>query len=192
MLGSYYFGARNLTTTKLLVKSPGDLKGRKRRCVPHEMSLAVIIGLGGNPTPVNFAELFTALRRNRRWSGESALHHLVTEILRSTEVFMITRHQVLPEPYVINEKVWQRLSPENQAALKKATSEATALNTELLVEEERTLQDKLAEKGMTIVGPKEGLDIEAFKKSVRKEMIERFEGKDWPKGLAAKIDSLLK
>ena len=87
VLGSYYFGARNLTTTKLLVKSTTDLKGRKIRCVPHEMSLAVIIGLGGNPTPVNFAELFTALRpRNRRWSGESALHHLVTEILRSTEV----------------------------------------------------------------------------------------------------------
>ncbi len=54
VLDSYFFGARTLTTTDTRVTTPADLNGLKIRAVPNEMSLAVVTGLGGTPTPVPF------------------------------------------------------------------------------------------------------------------------------------------
>jgi hypothetical protein len=44
---------------------------------------------------------------------------------------------------------------------------------------------------MTVIGPEDGLQLDAFKKSVRANVRKEFEGKIWPAGLLDKIETLI-
>ena len=80
-----YFGARqvNLKPTKK-INTPADMAGIKLRMPPGEFWQFLGKSIGANPTPVAFAELYTALSdRNGRWSGQSARHRQKHEVLRS-------------------------------------------------------------------------------------------------------------
>ena len=192
ILSSYYYGARNLTTTKTKVTKPSDLKGLKIRAVPNEMSLGVITGLGGAPTPVAIAEAFQAMRQGVVDGQENPLPTIWAQKFYEVQGYlMMTRHQMIPEPYLINEEVWQKLSAEDQAGVLKAAKEATAFNTEETIKFEASLMDDLKEKGMTVVTSDE-INLDAFRTSVRAEVSKRFDGPIWPKGTTQKVLDALK
>jgi tripartite ATP-independent transporter DctP family solute receptor len=192
VLSTYYYGARNLTTTKTKVIRPADLKGLKIRAVPNEMSLAVITGLGATPTPVALAEAFQAMRQGVVDGQENPLPTIWSQKFYEVQKFlMMTRHQLIPEPYLINEKVWQGLSADDKAAVSKAAKEATAYNTTETIKSEKSLVKDLKAKGMTVVDADE-IDLAAFRTSVRAQVEKRFDGPIWPKGTTQKVFDALK
>ena len=192
ILSTYYYGARNLTTTKTKVTKPADLKGLKIRAVPNEMSLAVVTGLGAAPTPVAIAEAFQAMRQGVVDGQENPLPTIWSQKFYEVQGYlMMTRHQMIPEPYLINEKVWQGLSAEDQAGVMKAAKEATEFNTAETIKFEASLVEDLKGKGMTVVGADE-IDLDAFRKAVRAEVAKRFDGPIWPKGTTQKVFDALK
>lgn len=187
VLGTYYYGARNLTTTKTRVTSPADLKGLKIRAVPNEMSLAVGTGLGGAPTPVALAEAFQAMRQGVVDGQENPLPTIWSQKFYEVQGFlMMTRHQLIPEPYLINEKFWNKLSDADKAGVMKAATEATAFNTAETIKFEASLVNDLKDKGMTVVESSE-IDLEAFRASVREQVRARFDGPIWPEGTTEKV-----
>lgn len=193
VLDCFYFGARCLTTTNLPVKRPDDLKGRKIRAIPSQISLAIVRGLGANPTPVSFAELTMALRQGVVDGQENPFPTIWTQKFYEVQKYLIlTRHQVTADPYVINERIWQKITRKDQKAILKAAEEGCALSTKLTIDMEAELLDKLKAKGMEIIGTEQGLDLEAFRKSVQAEMIKTFDGPIWKKGTATAILELLK
>ena len=188
VLSSYYYGARTLTTTKTPVRSPQDMNGLKIRAVPNPMSLAVISGLGAAPTPVAFAELFQALRQGVVDGQENPLPTIwATKFYEVQDYLVLTLHQTIPIPFIINNKAWSKLSDQEKAALSTAAKQATAWISVETIAEEAKLVDQLKEKGMKVVGPEDGLDIEAFRKSVRASVLSKFDGEIWPSGLADKV-----
>ena len=192
VLDSYFFGARTLTTTKTVVKSPSDLKGLKIRAVPNKMSLAVVSGLGGTPTPVPFPELFQGLRQGVVDGQENPVPTIWAQKFHEVQKYLVlTRHQLIPVAYLINDKTWQKLDARDRDAVVRAAREGAALTTDLNLKNEKALIEQLATKGMTIIGPEDGLQLEAFKKSVRAEVRKEFEGKIWPAGLLDKIQALV-
>lgn len=193
VIDNYFFGARTLTTTKTVVKTPADLKGLKIRAVPNQMSLGVVTGLGGTPTPVPFPELFQGLRQGIVDGQENPVATIWAQKFNEVQKYMIlTRHQLIPIPWLINEKVWAKLDAKDQAAITKAAREGTDLATKLTLEKELDLIEQLKARGMTVIGPDEGLQLDAFKTSVRAEVLKRFEGKIWPAGLADKVRAIIK
>ena len=64
MVGISYLdeGARNFFTTDAPVTKLEDLKGLKIRVQNSAMMLDTISALGGNPTPIDYAELYTSLQ----------------------------------------------------------------------------------------------------------------------------------
>ncbi|MEQ8323018.1 MAG: TRAP transporter substrate-binding protein [Rhodospirillales bacterium] len=192
VLGTYYYGARNLTTTKTKVTKPADLKGHKIRAVPNEMSLAVVTGLGGAPTPVALSEAFQAMRQGVVDGQENPLPTIWSQKFYEVQNFlMLTRHQMIPEPYLINDKAWKKLSAEDQAGVMKAAKEATEFNTAETIKFEASLIGDLKAKGMTVVGPEE-IDLDAFRAAVRAEVEKRFDGPIWPKGTTQQVFDALK
>lgn len=192
VLDSYFFGARTLTTTKVAVKSPADLKGLKIRAVPNKMSLAVVSGLGGTPTPVPFPELFQGLRQGVVDGQENPVPTIWAQKFYEVQKYLVlTRHQLIPVAYLINDKVWQKLDARDRDAVARAAKEGAAVTTNLNVENEKALIKQLAAKGMTVIGLEDGLQLDAFKKSVRANVEKEFEGKIWPAGLLDKIQALI-
>jgi TRAP-type transport system periplasmic protein len=191
VVGTMLYGFRTLTTTDTPVYSPDDLSGLRLRAVPNTMSLAVARGLGGEPTSVAFAELFEALRQGVVDAQENPLPTIKSNNFNEVQEYLIlTRHQLVSLPWVINEASFQQLSENQQEALLRAAAEAGEYTTELTLAEEETLVDELEAGGMTVIGVEDGLDLEAFRNRVQAEVMRAF-ADEWPEGLAEEVLALV-
>lgn len=190
VLANYYFGARTLTTTNTEVRTPADLKGLKIRAVGNPLSLATIRGLGANPTPLPLSELFMGLSQGIVDGQENPLPTIFNQNFFDSQTYLIlTRHQLIPIPFTINADSWSKLSAEDQAGVKRAAQEATAFMTDTVQSEEASLLSQLEAKGMTVIGPEQGLDLEAFRAAVTAE-VAPLDGKEWPAGLLEAVMAL--
>jgi C4-dicarboxylate-binding protein DctP len=63
VLGYGENGLRCLSNNQRVIKAPSDMAGLKIRVQPNPIYVAMIDALGGSPTPVAFAELYTALQQ---------------------------------------------------------------------------------------------------------------------------------
>ena len=178
ILSSIYYGVRQLTTTKKPIYSPKDLKGLKIRSVPNPMSQAVITGMGATPTPVPFPELFNALRQGVVDGQENPLSVIWSKKLYEVqEYLMLTGHQVITLPLIMNSEFFESLSPNLQKIVLEAAKEACDYGSKIAVDVENSQLESLKKKGMTVISEKEDLDLKAFRESVIKVVRERFEEK---------------
>lgn len=190
VLANYYFGARTLTTSETEVRTPTDLEGLKIRAVGNPLSLATIRGLGANPTPLPLSELFQGLTQGIVDGQENPLPTIFNQNFFDVQDYLIlTRHQLIPIPFTINAESLGEMSTEDQEAVRRAAAEAAAFMTETVMEEEASLLSSLEEEGMTVIGPDQGLDLDAFRSAVTAE-IEALDGEEWPKGLLAAVKEL--
>jgi TRAP-type C4-dicarboxylate transport system substrate-binding protein len=90
---------------------------------------------------------------------------------------MLTGHVMNAQVIVINEKVWQGLSPAQREGVMKAAAEVRDRATESVRKQEAEELAKLKELKMTVIGPDNGLQLDAFKASVGKLVNERFAAK---------------
>lgn len=188
LLGTHFYGARQLTTTDVPVYGPDDIAGMRIRAVPNEMSLAVIRGLGGAPTPVPFPELFQGLRQGVVDGQENPLPTISSQRFYEVQNYlMLTSHQLIPLPWIINERSLQRLSEEDREAVLRAADEAMDWITEEIIRQEESLVEDLKERGMTVITAEDGLDLDAFRERVRAEVFATFDGAIWPEGLAEQV-----
>lgn len=192
ILSDFYYGARVLTTTSKIVRSPADAKGLKIRAVPNAMSLATVSGLGANPTPVAWTETFQALRQGVVDGQENPIPVFhAAKFFEVQKYVILTEHQRTALPFVIREAQWQRISPADQEAFVKAAKDAAQVATDETNENTVKLVNDLKKEGMTIIELTEE-ERDAFKESVRKAVKETFDGKILPAGLIQEIIDLNK
>lgn len=65
ILGIGENGFRHITNNEGPVYTPDDLKGLKFRTMENPLHIAAFKGMGANPTPIAFGELFTALQQKQ-------------------------------------------------------------------------------------------------------------------------------
>ena len=84
-------GFRNFTTSVKLIKSPAYMKGLKIRVMESPVYVAMIKGLGAQPTPIAWPETYTALQQ-KVVDGQEILYRLLHRISstksRSTSLSM--------------------------------------------------------------------------------------------------------
>ncbi|WP_043531986.1 TRAP transporter substrate-binding protein [Litchfieldella xinjiangensis] len=174
ILYGFYFGSRNLTADRE-VKHPDDLDGVKIRSIPFPIYMAAVEGLGAVPVPVDWSEVPTALATGVVAGQENPVNVAVAHKLYEVQSHMMeTGHIIAAEMVMINEGTWQGLSDEHKDALRQAADEVRERATKYVLESEREDTDKLREMGMTIIGPDEGLDVDAFRFSVEDRVMEGF------------------
>jgi TRAP-type transport system periplasmic protein len=187
ILGSYYYGKRVVTTGNKPFKSPKEASGLKFRAVPNPMSLAVIKGLGGNPTPMPMKEIFIALSQGIIDGQENPYPTIWANKWYEVQKYVIeTNHQLNAIPFAISERSWSNLSMNDRAAVQRAANETMEIISALTRQFETEIAEKLEAKGMIIVRNSE-LEIDDFKLSVRQTIKSRFEGKVWPIGLMEEV-----
>jgi len=127
-------GTRNLYTKKP-VRKMADLKGMKIRVQGNPVFIETINAMGGNGIAMATGEIFSALQTGVIDGAENnpptMLEH---NHYQNAKYYTLTQHLILPEPVVISKTTWTKLSPEQQALVKKLAVEAQA--------EERVLWDK--------------------------------------------------
>ncbi len=175
VLSSYLYGIRELTTSNFAVHSPDDLAGKRIRAIPVPVWISMVEGMNAIPTPVDFAELPTALATGVVDGQENPLTTILTSNMFETQHYlMLTDHMINMIPLYANSASLARLSEDNQKAVRSAATEAAADILKLSVAEHERLKGELAGKGMTVIGTEEGLDLEAFRTRVGEHVRQRF------------------
>jgi len=183
ILGTTYYGVRQLTTTSKAVRSAADMKEFKLRVPENEVFLAMARAWGAKPTPMTFSELYLALRQNVVDGQENPLPTIDSgKFFEVQKYLVLTAHILTPRLVVINEKFWQGLSAADRKAIGDAVAEGIAWNNQEIKSREGALVDKFKKAGMEVIQP----DVESFRKPVLDTLPKMFEAK-WGKGLFEKI-----
>lgn len=129
---TYYDGGARSFYAQKPIKSPADLKGMKIRVQPSPTAVNMIKLMGGAPTPLAYGELYTALQQGVVDGAENNETALTNS--RHGEVakyFSMDEHTMIPDVLVISEKSWNKLTPDQQSALRKAAKESMLYHKDL-------------------------------------------------------------
>ncbi len=132
-------GARSLYTKKL-VKSPADLKGVKVRMMGNPLFVDTMNAMGGNGISMAYGEVFSALQTGVIDGAENNPPSMFTSnhYTTGTKYYAQTNHLIIPELLVMSKVAWDKLTPADQALVKKLGREAQL--------EQRGLWDKSVEE----------------------------------------------
>lgn len=170
IIGRLYRGARQMTAN-IPVYSPADLKDQRFRGVPMQLWTTMIKGMGAIPTPVEVAELPTALMTGMVIGQENPLTMINANKLYEVQSHaMLTGHMQNVLPVFINEGVWQSIPEEDRAIVSEVAAEVGEETLELGIQAETDLIDELKGKGMTFITEADGLKVDEFRMSVGKQV----------------------
>ncbi len=177
VLYAYYFGTRQLTSNKAITQ-PSDLAGLKIRAIPFPIYMSAVQGMGAVPVPVDWSEVPTALATGQVAGQENPVNVVLSSKLYEKQShMMLTSHIMNAQLIVINEKAWQALSPAQREQIGKAADEVRRKATDMVQSDEGAELEKLKALKMTVIGPANGLKLDAFKTSVNKVVQEKFGAK---------------
>jgi len=148
-LAWYDSGARSFYNSKKPIQTPADVTGMKVRVMNNDLYSGMIAALGGNPSPMAFAEVYQALKTGvvdgaeNNWpSYESTGHYEVAGY------YSLSQHLIIPECVCINADVYNGLSDANKAAVKEAAVESAVLQRELWAKRAEASREKVMAAGV--------------------------------------------
>ncbi|UOA26167.1 TRAP transporter substrate-binding protein [Pseudosulfitobacter sp. DSM 107133] len=171
---AHYFGRRNLTCNKA-VMTPADLAGTKIRAVPFPIYTTAVEGMGAVAVPVDWSEVPTALATGVVQGQENPVNVVLNVKLYEVQShLMLTGHMSNAEVVVMNEDAWQALDDAGKDAVREAANQTREKATKAILDNEESETQQLRDLGMTVIGAEDGLDVDAFRTSVKALVDERF------------------
>ncbi|TDV35680.1 tripartite ATP-independent transporter DctP family solute receptor [Paraburkholderia caballeronis] len=165
-LAFYESGARSIYAKKA-IHSPADLKGLKVRVQPSDLMVDEIKAMGGTPTPMPYAEVYTGLKTGLVDSAENNVSsYAETKHYEVAPVFSETQHVMIPEVLVFSKKIWDTLTPQEQATVKKAATDSVPYYVKLWTAQEDNAMKTVVKGGATVV-PASQIDRAAFVKAMQ-------------------------
>ena len=150
-LAWYDAGARSFYNGDKAINTPADVVGMKVRVMNNDLFTGMIAELGGNPSPMAFAEVYQALKTGvvdgaeNNWpSYESTGHFEVAGY------YSLSQHLIIPECICINTATFEGLSADMQAAVTAAAQESAMMQRGLWADREAASR-KAVEAGGVIV-----------------------------------------
>ena len=147
-------GYRMLENRRRALKTPADVKGIKFRTTASPLDVALIQAWGGLPSQVAWAETFTAVQQGvvdglnlqPVWTSLNGFGQVIKYATRNQAV--MTLHCIQ-----MSKKAWDRLTPDQQQAVRKAIGEAITVANKADAEDESKYVEKLKTAGVAIYDP---------------------------------------
>ncbi len=185
ILAPTYLGTRqvNLRAARN-VSGPTDLAGVKMRMPGGPDWLLLGQSIGVTPTPMAMPEVYLALQtgtidgqENPPTIMNAAKFHEVTKQL------VITSHLVQPVFYSIAKPFWDKLSADQKKAVQSAAVASTKWNDDQRLNDEKTVIDGLAAKGLTVARP----DLAGFRANADKVYANAEAAKPWNRKMMEEV-----
>jgi len=162
---TWFYGLRDLTANKP-VRRPEDAAALKIRTPPAPVNLLSGRVLGGSPTPMDFGQVYLALKSGTIDAQENPLQTTLTNKLYEVQKYVImTRHIQQSQLVTMNQTFWKSLSADQQKVVQSAVEEAGTDAVTLTQQSEKNAEQELSKKpGVTVITDP---DIAAFKDRAR-------------------------
>jgi tripartite ATP-independent transporter DctP family solute receptor len=175
IVASLFQGTRHLTS-KEKVLSVKDMQGKKYRGVPIKLWSSMLTGMGAVATPVEVSELATALATGLVVGQENPLPNIYNLKLYEVQKYvMLTGHMQSILSVFVNEAVYQKIPAADRKIMGDTMVEVGRKTLDWDRETFSKYRKDLEAKGMVFVEPKDGLDVEGFRKAVLAQV-----NKDFP------------
>lgn len=161
VLDTWAYGTRHVTSHKP-IRSPSDMRGMRLRLPSARIWQASGEALGASPMPIAFGEVYMALQQGIADGQENPIPVIFSKGFHEVQKYLnLTGHNESSIQVLINDKTWNRLSPEQQQTLVVTVRELGREVYEGNLLEERQLLQKWQQDGtMEVVS---SIDVEAFR-----------------------------
>jgi tripartite ATP-independent transporter DctP family solute receptor len=174
IVGNFYRGARQLTA-RYPVYSPRDMQGKKFRTVPIPLWNSMIKGMGAIPTPVEIAEIMPALMTGLVDGQENPLNNIIARRMwEANKYVMMTSHMESVIAVFVNEQAWKRIPEDDRKIMDECFREMGRLSLQWARETEASEIEFLKKNGVTIIDQSRGLELQAFRDGVNRQILTDF------------------
>lgn len=188
VLAPAYYGARhvNLRGDKK-INVPEDLAGVKLRMPGGEAWQFLGESIGANPVAMDYAEVYTGLQTGAIDAQDNPLpNNQLMKFHEVTDQIVLTGHNVGFGLLMINAKLFDKLTPDQQAKMQAAADAAFERSNAEYQKQEADLIDYFKGAGLDVYTP----DVEAFRAYANKKYLESPLSKEWPEGMVERINAL--
>jgi TRAP-type C4-dicarboxylate transport system substrate-binding protein len=188
LLGPTFFGTRQVgLKPNKRITTPADMAGIKLRMPPGDAWQLLGRSIGANPTPMAYAEVYTALQTGAIDGQDNPLPNV--QNMKFYEVMsqiVLTSHLVGFDLLSVNMKTWNSMSPARQKAFQAAADKAIAWSAAEHLKREAELADGFRKQGLEVYVP----NVASFREYAQKIYLGSDEAKEWPKGMLERINAL--
>jgi TRAP-type C4-dicarboxylate transport system substrate-binding protein len=185
ILGPTFFGTRQVgLKPKKKISTPADMAGIKLRMPAGDAWQLLGRSLGANPTPLAFAETYTALQTGAVDGQDNPLPNVqAVKFYEVMSQIVLTSHLIAFDVLCMNQKTWNAMAPAKQQAFQAAVDKALAWSVQEHVKREAELADSFKKMGLDLYTP----DLAAFRAHAQKVYLASDEAKSWAPGILDKI-----
>ncbi len=164
LIGFYENGFRHITNSVRAINTPEDVRGLLIRTPENPAQIATFAALGAAPTPLSFAELYTALLQGVVDGQENPLQNIWSGRLYEAQEYLALTGHIYNSAYVlIGEQFWQSLSEADRELVRDCLDASSRWQIDRMREMDGELEQRLEEVGMQITRP----DRAAFEAATR-------------------------
>src|SRR5262245_41912990 len=131
-----------------------DVKGKKVRVQEDKILVATFKALGMISTPIAFPEVATALQTrviDFAEGGVNTFYH--NKFYDIVKYVADVRHTHQAVALIMSKVAWQKQDAVGQKAIMDAWAHARAFNRKFILDEDKSIQDQVREKGVAITKP---------------------------------------
>lgn len=191
ILGVMNAGFRSFFNNSKEVKAPADLAGLKIRTGENDAHIAMVRALGGSPVPIAWSEVYTSLQQGVVDGMENPPGLAYAMKFHEHQKYLtLDRHLFSIHAAMINEGVFQSLTPEQQALVKEAAHTATIVSRGVVLLDERKALEDLKGAGVEIYEPttEEYTQFRDLGRPQVEEMVRKDVGDEWVDKLLGSIE----
>lgn len=188
-------GIRHFTNNKRPIKSPEDMKGLKMRVMTGPIWTKLVEPLGASPSPVPWTELPAALQQGVVDGQENGVTNILAASLYQHQKYItLDGHVYSWHAYMMNDRFFGSLSPEQQAIVLKGVEIAKIIHRGMTAAQDLNAPAILGTLGMevTALSPEQ---VAAFRDKSQppvKAWVEEQIGKEWVEKLFREIETFRK
>ena len=188
VLAPVYFGTRQVNLApEMEVMTPEDLSGVTMRMPGGDAWQFLGEAIGANPTPLAYAEVYTALQTGAIDGQDNPLpNDYNMKFYEVTSQIVLTGHLIGFDVLAISKELWDGFTPEQQETLQSAVDEAIAKSTQRHLDRESELVQFFKDEGLKVYEP----DRIAFRDFAQQKYLESEFAASWPEGMVDRINAL--
>jgi TRAP-type C4-dicarboxylate transport system substrate-binding protein len=174
-------GWRNFATTDKAIHNPQDLIGQKIRTTPAPIQQELVRQLGANPTPISWAELYTALATGVVEGSKNGIQDIIgAKLEEHLKYIILDGHSYMATLWWFSEPVWQTLPSDIQQIIHQGFVKQQAAANNLVVTQENNSYNIFEQAGGTIYrpSPQEKQAFKVASSNMRQWFIDNY-GNEW-------------
>ena len=163
-LAIYDCGARCFYNVRRPIHGPADMHGLKFRVPASDIFMRMIRLLGGNPTPLAYGEVFSALQTHLIDGAENNLRsYHSSRQFEAARFWSQTEHSYAPDVLLMSRRSFDALRPDDRELLRDTARRSVAVMRTLWDESEALARAAVIEGGVRI----NDCDLPTFRAAVQ-------------------------